>query len=246
MLNKVILQGDVGRAPKITLTQEGKEIATFSLATTESWKDERGERQSATDWHRITVFRDSTIRWIKDSLRRGDRVYLEGKLSYHHWTDKYGQTRSTPHVIIAEKEGCLQHLVRRLSISDNSTAKLITASLPSANLNSSESALLDECQSQTIGSEEDVKGLSPLRRLSPFKGVIPLSGLDPFKERSLLKELTPTNTDSEEGVDDTTVLTKLFQAIAYPTSQYPVLDSPILEGSLSTSYNKKEDHDHEN
>lgn len=246
MLNKVILQGDVGRVPKITLTQEGKEIATFSLATTQSWKDAAGKRQSATDWHRVTVFRDSTIRWIKDSLRRGDRVYLEGKLSYHHWTDKHGQPRSTPHVIIAGKEGCLQHLVRRLSISNNSTAKLITASLPSANLNSSESALLDECQSQTIGSEEDVKGLSPLRRLSPFKGVIPLRGLDPFKERSLLKELTPTNTDSEDGVDDTTVLTKLFQAMAYPPSQYPILDNSLLEIPLSTLHNKKEDHDHEN
>lgn len=257
MLNKVILQGDVGRVPKITLTQEGKEIATFSLATTQSWKDTAGKRQSATDWHRVTVFRDSTIRWIKDSLRRGDRVYLEGKLSYHHWTDKHGQPRSTPHVVIAGKEGRLQHLRLRLSISDSSTAKSITAPLPSANLNSSMGALLDECQSQTIGSEEDIKGLSPfkgmipLSRSSPLRGLEPFKGLDPFKERSLLKEVTLANTDSEDGVDDTTVLTKLFQAMAYPTSQYPLLDNSLNESSLSdrplsTPHNKKEDHNYEN
>ena len=256
MLNKVILQGNVGRAPKIALTQEGKEIATFSLATTQSWKDAAGERQSATDWHRVTVFRDSTIRWIKDSLRRGDRVYLEGKLSYHHWTDKHGQTRSTPHVVIAGKEGRLQHLMLRLS-----TVKSITASLPSSNLNSSAGDLLDECQSQTIGSEEDVKGLSPLKGMIPLRGLEPFKGLDPFKERSLLEELNLANTDSEDGVDDTTVLTELFQAMTQPISQYPILDNSLLDNSLlddslsesslsdrplSTPHNKKEDHDYEN
>ncbi|HUX79574.1 MAG TPA: single-stranded DNA-binding protein [Alphaproteobacteria bacterium] len=113
MLNKVILQGNIGRAPKICLTQEGKKMATFSLATTQTWKDETGEWQSTTDWHSIVVFRDSTIGWIKDVLMRGDPVYVEGKLTYHQWTDTLGQKRSTPHVVIAGREGCVKRLLSR-------------------------------------------------------------------------------------------------------------------------------------
>ncbi|HUX78517.1 MAG TPA: single-stranded DNA-binding protein [Alphaproteobacteria bacterium] len=113
MLNKVILQGNIGRAPEISLTQEGKKMATFSLATTQSWKDATGEWQSSTDWHRIAVFRDSTIGWVKDVLRRGDSVYVEGKLTYHQWTDKFGQQRSTPHVVITGREGRVEHLLSR-------------------------------------------------------------------------------------------------------------------------------------
>ena len=111
MLNKVILQGNIGRAPKVFLTQEGKEIATFSLATSTSWKDKSGEWQKSTNWHRITVFRQSTIGWIKDILKRGDPVYVEGKLSYHRWTDKFGQERATPHVMVTGREGRIEHFL---------------------------------------------------------------------------------------------------------------------------------------
>ena len=105
MLNRVTLQGNIGRVPSIALTQDGREVASFSIATTQNWKDESGEWQSATDWHQITVFRESTIRWIKDILRRGDPVYVEGKLTYQQWTDKYGQPRRTSHVVVAGREG---------------------------------------------------------------------------------------------------------------------------------------------
>lgn len=105
MLNRVTLQGNIGRVPSIALTQDGREVASFSIATTQNWKDESGEWQSATDWHQITVFRESTIRWIKDILKRGDPVYVEGKLTYQQWTDKYGQPRRTSHVVVAGREG---------------------------------------------------------------------------------------------------------------------------------------------
>lgn len=110
MLNKVILTGNVGRAPKVCLTQEGKEIVTFYLATSQYWKDETGEWQSVTDWHHIAIFRESTIRWLKDVLKRGDSVYVEGKLTYHSWTDKYGQKLFSPHVVITNREGRVEYL----------------------------------------------------------------------------------------------------------------------------------------
>jgi single-strand DNA-binding protein len=110
MLNKVILKGNVGRAPKVFLTQEGKKIVSFSLATKISWKDKSGEWQSTTDWHRVTVFRKSTMRWIKDLLKQGDPVRVEGKLTYQQWTDKYGQPRLTPHVVVSGYGGKIEYL----------------------------------------------------------------------------------------------------------------------------------------
>ncbi|MDI9635800.1 single-stranded DNA-binding protein [Geitlerinema splendidum] len=104
-MNKVILTGNVSRAPTTCLNQKGKEIATFFVETSHSWKDETGEWQSATDWHQVSVFRESTVRWVKDVLKRGDPVSVEGKLSYQYWTDKLGQSRSTPQVVITRAEG---------------------------------------------------------------------------------------------------------------------------------------------
>lgn len=110
MLNKVILTGKVGRAPKFCVTQEGKELVSFSLATSVYWRDEAGEWQSATDWHHIAVFRESTIRWLKGVLKRGDPLYVEGKLTYHSWIDKFGQKRLSSHVVITNREGRVEYL----------------------------------------------------------------------------------------------------------------------------------------
>jgi len=114
-MNKIILKGKIGRAPKIALTQDGREFASFSLATSTSWKScprEGGEPewQTSTDWHHIRVFRESTIGWIKDALCRGDIVYVEGKLTYRHWTDTYGQARLTPHIVVSGFEGKVEYL----------------------------------------------------------------------------------------------------------------------------------------
>lgn len=133
MLNKVILMGNVGRSPHIFLTQEGKEIANFSLATTVAWKAyprprEGGESewQSATDWHQITVFRGSTVRWIKDFVKRGDTVYVEGKLVYQRWTDKYDHPRITAHVVVSGHGGKVEHLRSSRSNSQNNPVKIKT------------------------------------------------------------------------------------------------------------------------
>ncbi|MBP6951910.1 MAG: single-stranded DNA-binding protein [Alphaproteobacteria bacterium] len=133
MLNKVILMGNVGRSPHIFLTQEGREIANFSLATTVMWKAyprprEGGESewQSATDWHQITVFRGSTVRWIKDFVKRGDTVYVEGKLVYQRWTDKYNRPRITAHVVVSGQGGKVEHLRSSLSNSKNNPVKIKT------------------------------------------------------------------------------------------------------------------------
>jgi single-strand DNA-binding protein len=108
MLNKIILKGNIGRSPRFEKTQAGKDVGKFFLATTQSWKDEGGEWQKHTDWHRITVLKTSALKWMRDILKRGDQVYVEGKLSYHKWADQYGQERATPHVMVTNREGQIE------------------------------------------------------------------------------------------------------------------------------------------
>ncbi len=113
-MNKVILIGIISRAPKTYLTQYGKEFTTFFVETTHSWKacpreDGEPEWESATDRHRVSIFPESSVWWVKDFLKCGDHVSLEGKLTYQHWTDKFGQSRFTPHVVIAREEGKVEH-----------------------------------------------------------------------------------------------------------------------------------------
>ncbi len=110
MINKVILYGNVGHSPEISLTQDGREVATVSLATNVYWKDKTGEWQSTTDWHRIAVFREATVEWIKNSLRRGDKVHVEGKLTYQNWTDKFGKQHRPAHVVVSGFNGIFKRL----------------------------------------------------------------------------------------------------------------------------------------
>lgn len=114
-MNKIFLKGNIGHAPRISLTQDGREIATFSLATSSSWKDETGEWQTHTDWHRIIVFRKSTVGWVKDLLQKGDTLYVEGKLTYRQRKDKYNHSRLMPYIVISDSGGKIEHIRSRKS-----------------------------------------------------------------------------------------------------------------------------------
>lgn len=110
MLNKVILKGNIGRVPEIRVTQSGQEIAILSLVTAFIWKDKSGEWQKHKDWHQIVVFRESTVRLIKEVLEKGDPLYVEGRLSYKPWTDKFNQPRWLPQIVITKQEGKIESL----------------------------------------------------------------------------------------------------------------------------------------
>lgn len=105
MINHVTLEGRLGRDPDIFMTQQGREIAKFSLATSSSWKDEAGEWQTKTYWHDVVIHRDSTIRWINGVLKQGDLARVEGKLTYHHWKDRFNQERRKAQIIVSEHFG---------------------------------------------------------------------------------------------------------------------------------------------
>ena len=100
-LNKVTLIGNVGNEPEIRSTQQGKEIASFSLATSDSWKDKAtGEKKEKTEWHRIVVFSDGLVNVIKNYIKKGSKLYLEGALQTRKWTDKDGIERYSTEVVL--------------------------------------------------------------------------------------------------------------------------------------------------
>ena len=99
-VNKVILVGNLGKDPEIRTTKDGKEIASFSIATTESWKDKQtSERKDKTEWHNITAF-GAVVGVIKNYVKKGSKLYIEGKLETSKYTDKQGVEKYTTKVIL--------------------------------------------------------------------------------------------------------------------------------------------------
>lgn len=100
-LNKVILIGNLGKDPEIKTTNDGREIANFSIATTESWKDKSsGEKKDKTEWHRVVCFNEGLVRVIKNYVKKGTKLYLEGQLQTRKWTDKGNQEKYTTEVVL--------------------------------------------------------------------------------------------------------------------------------------------------
>ena len=98
-LNKVTLIGNLGRDPQTRYTNDNRPIANLTLATSEEWKDQSGQKQSKTEWHRITVF-GNLADVVQKYLKKGDNVYFEGKLQTRKWTDKDGKDNYTTEVIV--------------------------------------------------------------------------------------------------------------------------------------------------
>jgi len=110
-INKVILVGNVGKDPEIRNTQDGKRIANFGVATSETWKDRAsGERRDRTEWHRIVCFNDHLSGVIEQYVRKGSKVYLEGQLQTRKWTDQSGVDKYTTEVVLQNFKGELQLL----------------------------------------------------------------------------------------------------------------------------------------
>src|SRR5262249_12050509 len=97
----VTLLGNLGKDPEIRTTQDGKEIANLSVATSESWKDRNtGEKRERTEWHRVVIFNEGLAGVAREYLRKGSKVYLEGQLQTRKWTDQSGQEKYTTEVVL--------------------------------------------------------------------------------------------------------------------------------------------------
>lgn len=101
MINKVILIGNLGKDPEVRYSQTGTAIASFNVATTETWKKPDGSKEELTEWHRIVAFgRLGEI--CGEYLSKGSRVYIEGRLQTRKWDDKDGNTRYTTEIVARE------------------------------------------------------------------------------------------------------------------------------------------------
>jgi single-strand DNA-binding protein len=113
-LNKVQLIGHLGKDPEIRSFQNGGKAASFSLATSESWKDkETGERKERTEWHRISITNDGLVGVVEKYLKKGAKVYVEGQLETRKWTDKEGAERYSTEVVLRPYAGELLMLDQR-------------------------------------------------------------------------------------------------------------------------------------
>ncbi len=97
-VNKVIIVGNVGRDPEVRFTKNGTAVATFSVATSERFKDRDGQQQERTEWHRVVAWAQLADICGK-YLRKGKQVYIEGRLQTRDWEDKDGHKRYTTEVI---------------------------------------------------------------------------------------------------------------------------------------------------
>ena len=101
-VNKVILIGNLGADPEVRYTPDGAPVANFNLATSESWNDRSsGEKQERTEWHRLVVWR-KLAEIAGQYLKKGSKIYIEGKLQTRSWEDQSGQKRYTTEVVVNE------------------------------------------------------------------------------------------------------------------------------------------------
>ena len=100
-VNKTIIIGNVGKDPEVRSTQDGREIATLTIATSESWKDKNsGEKKEKTEWHKVVVFNEGLVKLIKNYVKKGSKLYVEGALHTRKWTDKDGVERYTTEIVL--------------------------------------------------------------------------------------------------------------------------------------------------
>ncbi len=112
-INKVIIVGNLGQDPEVRYTADGKAITNISVATSDSWTDKNtGQKQERTEWHRI-VFFGPIANTAGEYLKKGSKVYIEGKLQTRKWQDKNGQDRWTTEIVVQGFGGTLQMLDSR-------------------------------------------------------------------------------------------------------------------------------------
>src|SRR5438132_7318075 len=100
-----MLLGNLGQDPEVRSTSNGSRVASFSLATSRSWNTPSGEKQEKTEWHKCVVWNSKGSQLadvVEKYMKKGDRVYVEGRIEYSQWQDKENQTRYTTEINVRE------------------------------------------------------------------------------------------------------------------------------------------------
>src|SRR3989454_8994754 len=100
-----MLIGNLGSDPEVRSTTSGNRVATFSLATSRQWNSQNGEKQEKTEWHRCVVWNTKGTGLadvVEKYCKKGDRIYVEGRIEYRQWQDKENQTRYSTEINVRE------------------------------------------------------------------------------------------------------------------------------------------------
>jgi single-strand DNA-binding protein len=118
MINIAMIIGNLGNDPKTTVVSNGNTMASFSVATSEKYKDKNGQQQEQTEWHRVVAF-GRLAEICEQYLKKGSLVYIEGRLQTRQWEDKNGNKQYSTEIVIKEmkmlgsrdeKPGVSQHI----------------------------------------------------------------------------------------------------------------------------------------
>lgn len=110
-LNKVMLIGNLGADPEIKSFQNGGKVCNLRIATSENWKDRNtGERQERTEWHTVAIFSEGLVGVAERFLRKGSKVFIEGKLQTRKWQDQSGNDRYSTEIVLRGFDGTLTML----------------------------------------------------------------------------------------------------------------------------------------
>ena len=100
-VNKVILVGNVGNDPEVRAFGNGGKVANISLATSENWRDKQtGERREKTEWHRVAIFGEGLVGVVERYVKKGSKLYIEGKLQTRKWQDRDGNDKYTTELVL--------------------------------------------------------------------------------------------------------------------------------------------------
>lgn len=113
-VNKVILVGHLGRDPEVKTFQNGGKICNLRIATGETWRDKNtGERKERTEWHSVAILNEGLVKVAEQYLRKGSKVYIEGRLETRKWQDQSGADRYTTEIVLWPYRGELVLLDKR-------------------------------------------------------------------------------------------------------------------------------------
>ena len=145
-LNKVLLIGRLGADPEIKQMVNGKNVARFSLATSNTWKDKNtGEKKEKTEWHRVVIFNEGLINVIQQYLKKGANVYLEGQLATRKWRDeKSGQDKYSTEIVLQGYNSSLTMLDGKNKSNNSNETSQTKSALPNDEISQDNSDLDDE------------------------------------------------------------------------------------------------------
>ena len=108
-MNRATLVGHAGRDPEIRDLANGEKAASFTMATTERWKDREGNPAEATEWHRVVVY-GPAVEAVGKMLKKGDRVLVEGRIATREYRDREDVARNVTEIVVAGRQGVVNIL----------------------------------------------------------------------------------------------------------------------------------------